>query len=182
MQLGLDVANTLSKIREKNVKNALLSFGLFLTLDVGGSVRFVGPAGRLFSDNVVSNGAGVANATDSQLLNPWGISALHGQDSWIADNNRGVSMLYDQDGNKDTGLIVTIPGAKSNPNGNCSPGCPTETVVTLTALPSPVDRSSSLSRCGSSSSNKPQISQTKVMVTGTSGSISHTSAVVVTIN
>jgi hypothetical protein len=40
--------------------------------------------------------------------------------------------------------------------------------------------------CGSNSSNKPQVSQTQpqtnVMVTGTSGSISHTSAVAVTIN
>jgi uncharacterized protein (TIGR03118 family) len=79
--------------------------------------------------NLVSNIAGVATTTDSQLLNPWGISVLPGQDFWIADNNSGVSTLYDQNGNKDTGLIVTIPGASSNPNGNCSPGCPTGTVA-----------------------------------------------------
>jgi hypothetical protein len=38
--------------------------------------------------------------------------------------------------------------------------------------------------CGSTSNNKPQVSQTQtnVMVTGTSGSISHTSAVAITIN
>jgi hypothetical protein len=36
--------------------------------------------------------------------------------------------------------------------------------------------------CGSNSNNKPTVSQTNVMVTGTSGSISHTSAVAVTIN
>src|SRR6202030_3699337 len=63
------------------------------------------------------------------LLNPWGISVFPGQDFWIADNNSGVSTLYDQKGNKDSGLIVTIPGATSNPNGNCSPGCPTGTVA-----------------------------------------------------
>jgi uncharacterized protein (TIGR03118 family) len=79
--------------------------------------------------NLVSNVTGVANTTDSQLLNPWGISVLPGQDFWIADNNSGVSTLYDQNGNKNTGLIVTIPGASSNPNGNCSPGCPTGTVA-----------------------------------------------------
>jgi hypothetical protein len=69
--------------------------------------------------NLVSNIAGVATTTDSQLLNPWGISVLPGQDFWIADNNSGVSTLYDHNGNKDTGLIVTIPRASSNPNGNC---------------------------------------------------------------
>jgi hypothetical protein len=36
--------------------------------------------------------------------------------------------------------------------------------------------------CGSNSNNKPQVSQTNVMVTGTSGSISHTTAVGITIN
>jgi uncharacterized protein (TIGR03118 family) len=79
--------------------------------------------------NLVSNTAGIATTTDPQLLNPWGISVLPGQDFWIADNNSGVSTLYDQNGAKDTGLIVTIPGASSNPNGNCSPGCPTGTVA-----------------------------------------------------
>jgi hypothetical protein len=29
---------------------------------------------------------------------------------------------------RDTGLVVTIPGATHNPNGNCSPGCPTGNV------------------------------------------------------
>src|SRR6202140_4314841 len=81
--------------------------------------------------NLVSNVAGAAH-TDTQLLNPWGISVLPGQDFWIADNNSGVSTLYDQNGNKDTGLVVTIPGATTNPNGNCSPGCPTGTVSNAT--------------------------------------------------
>lgn len=78
--------------------------------------------------NLVSNTAGVATTTDTQLLNPWGISFVPGQDFWIANNNSGTSTLYDNHGNKDTGLVVTIPGATKNPNGNCSPGCPTGTV------------------------------------------------------
>ena len=79
--------------------------------------------------NLVSNIAGVASTTDPQLLNPWGISVLPGEDFWISDNNSGVSTLYDQNGTKDNGLVVAIPGASSNPNGNCSPGCPTGTVA-----------------------------------------------------
>ena len=41
-----------------------------------------------FQANLVSNTAGVANTTDPQLLNPWGISILLGEDLWIANNGR----------------------------------------------------------------------------------------------
>src|SRR6202163_4926821 len=76
-----------------------------------------------------STTAGVAKTTDPQLLNPWGISFMPGSDFWIANNNSGTSTLYDNQGKKNTGLVVTIPGATKNPNGNCSPGCPTGTVA-----------------------------------------------------
>jgi uncharacterized protein (TIGR03118 family) len=110
-----------------NSKKLLLSFGLLLTLAIPSGL-WAQQAGY-FQTNLVSNTAGVATTTDPQLLNPWGISVLPGQDFWIADNNGGVSTLYDQNGNKDTGLVVTIPGAEHNPNGNCNPGCPTGTVA-----------------------------------------------------
>src|SRR6202047_368143 len=84
--------------------------------------------GGYFQTNLVSNTAGIATTTDPQLLNPWGISFLPGQDFWIANNNSGTSTLYDLNGNKNTALVVTIPGATKNPNGNCSPGCPTGNV------------------------------------------------------
>jgi uncharacterized protein (TIGR03118 family) len=77
--------------------------------------------------NLVSNVAGVATTTDPHLLNPWGISVLPGQDFWIANNNNGTSTLYDGSGNENP-LVVSIPGAGKNPNGNCTPGCPTGTV------------------------------------------------------
>lgn len=109
------------------MEKALLSCGLLISLAIPSGLR--AQQAGYSQTNLVSNVAGVASTTDSQLLNPWGISVLPGQDFWIADNNSGVSTLYDQNGNKDTGLIVTIPGASSNPNGNCSPGCPTGTVA-----------------------------------------------------
>jgi uncharacterized protein (TIGR03118 family) len=109
------------------MKRALLLFGLLTALTIPSGL-WAQQAGYS-QTNLVSNVTGVATTTDTQLLNPWGISVLPGQDFWIADNNSGVSTLYDQNGNKDTGLIVTIPGATSNPNGNCSPGCPTGTVA-----------------------------------------------------
>jgi uncharacterized protein (TIGR03118 family) len=82
--------------------------------------------------NLVSNVAGVATTTDPQLVNPWGISFLPGNDFWISNNGSGTSTLYDGLGNKNS-LVVTIPGASSNPNGNCSPGCPTGTVANSNA-------------------------------------------------
>jgi len=112
---------------ENTMKKAISLIGLLMTLAI--------PSGLLAQQagysqaNLVSNIAGVGATTDTQLSNPWGISVLPGQDFWIANNNSGTSTLYDQNGNKDAGLVVTIPGASHNPNGNCSPGCPTGTVA-----------------------------------------------------
>src|SRR5271168_5578302 len=107
---------------QNNFRKVLLSFGLLLTLAVPSGL-WAQQAGY-FQTNLVSNTAGIATTTDPQLLNPWGISILPGQDFWIANNNSGTSTLYDAKGNKNS-LVVTIPGASKNPNGNCSPGCPT---------------------------------------------------------
>ncbi|HWO32975.1 MAG TPA: hypothetical protein VNO32_29615, partial [Candidatus Acidoferrum sp.] len=98
------------------MKKAISLIGLLMTLAI--------PSGLLAQQagysqtNLVSNTAGVATTTDSQLLNPWGISFIPGSDFWIANNNSGTSTLYDKHGTKDNGLVVTIPGATKNPNGN----------------------------------------------------------------
>ena len=111
---------------ENNVKKTFLLLGLLMTL---GSASVLCAQQTGYSQtNLVSNTASVATTTDTQLLNPWGISILPGQDFWVANNNGGTSTLYDQQGNKNA-LVVTIPGATKNPNGNCSPGCPTGTVA-----------------------------------------------------
>ena len=112
---------------EDNLKRAISLFGLLITLAIPSGL-WAQQAGYS-QTNLVSNTAGVAATTDTQLLNPWGISFIPGSDFWISDNNSGVSTLYDNQGKKDTGLVVTIPGASNNPNGNCSPGCPTGTVA-----------------------------------------------------
>src|ERR1700720_4563301 len=108
------------------LKRTAFLFSLLITLAIpsGLSAQQTG----YFQTNLVSNTSGVATTTDPQLLNPWGISILPGQDFWIANNNSGTSTLYDLIGTKNTGLVVTIPGATHNPNGNCSPGCPTGNV------------------------------------------------------
>ncbi len=110
------------------MKKIILLFGLLVTLAIPSALL----AQTGYSQtNLVSNTAGVATTTDSHLVNPWGISALPGQDFWIANNNNGTSTLYDGNGNPNS-LVVTIPGAGNNPNGNCTPGCPTGTVANAT--------------------------------------------------
>jgi uncharacterized protein (TIGR03118 family) len=75
--------------------------------------------------NLVADQAGVANHTDAQLSNPWGISFVPGDVFWIANNNGGTSTTYDAAGNKQT-ITTGIPVASTNP---CNPGCPTGTVA-----------------------------------------------------
>src|ERR1700747_3120317 len=79
--------------------------------------------------NLVANAPGVANHTDAQLSNPWGISFIPGQPFWVANNNGGTSTLYDAQGNK-VQPTVTIPVASHNP---CPQGCPTGTVANAQA-------------------------------------------------
>lgn len=58
--------------------------------------------------NLTSDLHGVAANTDPQLLNPWAIAFFPGAPFWVADNNSGVSTLYDATGKKQS-LVVTVP-------------------------------------------------------------------------
>ena len=111
------------------MKTILSLFGLLIALAVPSALL---AQSGYSQTNLVSNVASVATTTDPHLLNPWGISVLPGQDFWIANNNDGTSTLYDGNGNENP-LVVTIPVAGKNPNGNCSPGCPTGTVANGTS-------------------------------------------------
>jgi uncharacterized protein (TIGR03118 family) len=111
---------------EDHLNTTKLLLGLIVTL--GSAAMLPAQQSGYSQTNLVSNTASVATTTDPQLLNPWGIAYLPGQDFWIANNNSGTSTLYDGQGNKNA-LVVTIPGATKNPNGNCSPGCPTGMVA-----------------------------------------------------
>ncbi|MGA7167532.1 MAG: TIGR03118 family protein, partial [Candidatus Sulfotelmatobacter sp.] len=106
------------------MKKTILLFGLLVSFAVPSALLAQSGYSQA---NLVSNVSGVATTTDPHLVNPWGISALPGQDFWIANNNNGTSTLYDANGNPNS-LVVNIPGAGHNPNGNCTPGCPTGTV------------------------------------------------------
>ena len=65
--------------------------------------------------------------TDTQLLNPWGLVASPTSPWWIADNNSGLSTLYNGQGVKQ-GLVVNIPSSTS-----ATGGTPTGVVFTGTS-------------------------------------------------
>jgi uncharacterized protein (TIGR03118 family) len=105
------------------MKLKTLILGLLSILGIS-SVVFAQQTGYS-QTNLAANTAGVANHTDPQLSNPWGISFVPGHPFWIANNNGGTSTLYDAQGNKNQ-LVVGIPTAAVNP---CPQGCPTGTVA-----------------------------------------------------
>jgi uncharacterized protein (TIGR03118 family) len=73
--------------------------------------------------NVQANTPGVAEATDPQFVNSWGLSRTSGSAWWVADNATGVATLYNGPGTKQS-LTVTIPPA--DPNNKKTPiGSPT---------------------------------------------------------
>lgn len=70
------------------------------------------PAGTFFTvTNLVSNQSGVANNTDPNLVNPWGLSqASSNSPLWVSDNGTGLSTVYAQGSGNNEGIVVTIPG------------------------------------------------------------------------
>src|SRR6267154_1296749 len=79
--------------------------------------------------NFQSDIAGVAQHTDPNLVNPWGMSVSTGGTIWVSDNGTGVSTLYNQDGTVNP-LVVEIPTAARNREG----GNPTGQVFNGTAF------------------------------------------------
>ncbi|MEA2655586.1 MAG: hypothetical protein QOI23_951, partial [Chloroflexota bacterium] len=82
--------------------------------------------GSFHQTNLVSDIPGLAQSTDANLKNPWGLSSSPTSPIWVSDNNAGVSTLYLGDGSK-VARTVTIP-APDAPTG----GTPTGTVFNST--------------------------------------------------
>src|SRR5262249_42542174 len=67
---------------------------------------------------LVSDGSvPTANPADGDLINPWGVAFNPQAFVWITDNGTGKATLYDGTGKKNTGLVVTIPGAAGAAQG-----------------------------------------------------------------
>ena len=92
--------------------SAYTKFGLLLVA----AVMFTAAPARADTyswTNFQSDIHGVAQHTDPNLVNPWGMSVSPGGTIWVSDNGTGVATLYRQDGTANP-LVVTIPTAKQN--------------------------------------------------------------------
>ncbi len=71
--------------------------------------------------NLQSDIAGVADRTDPNLVNPWGLVLNPGAGIfWVSDNGKGKSTLYAPDGTP-ASLVVTIPKAPGVTEDNSPP-------------------------------------------------------------
>jgi uncharacterized protein (TIGR03118 family) len=65
-------------------------------------------------ENLVSDQPGVAETTDPNLVNGWGIAASSTSPWWVSNNGTDTSTLYNGDGvpqPQPTPLVVSVPGA-----------------------------------------------------------------------
>jgi uncharacterized protein (TIGR03118 family) len=69
----------------------------------------IGIAARVEARDVFLATPLATNGTDSQLINPWGISASGSGPFWISDNGAGVSTLYSVNPNTNVATKVTSP-------------------------------------------------------------------------
>src|SRR4051812_45409060 len=81
--------------------------------------RLVLSANLFTQTNLVSDVPGLAQHTDPNLVNPWGISESPASPFWVSDNGTGVATLYDTLGNPQS-LVVTIPAPPGSPAGTRS--------------------------------------------------------------
>jgi uncharacterized protein (TIGR03118 family) len=97
---------------------ALIICPLMLLLAASNSLL----AGSFTQTNLVSNIPGLANVTDPNLVDPWGMSFSAGSPIWVSDRGTGVSTLYSGTGSI-VPLVVTVPpGAPLGPTGQVFAG------------------------------------------------------------
>src|SRR5262249_25778252 len=108
----------------------LLAAGSLVAIGAGAAVApaSAAPSGTVLQTDLVSDLPGVAAVTDSNLVNPWGISESGGSPFWVSDNGAGLSTLYLVPGANNAQvsinpLAVNIP-SPTGPTG----GTPTGTV------------------------------------------------------
>jgi hypothetical protein len=66
---------------------------------------------------LTSDIANISVNTDSNLVNPWGMSSSSASPWWVSDNGTGLSTLHNGSGTPQ-GLVVTIPPASGTGHWN----------------------------------------------------------------
>jgi uncharacterized protein (TIGR03118 family) len=108
-------------------------FLALITISVLGLPSVLGVSQGYIQHNLVSDLPGMAERTDANLINPWGIVAPPMGPLWISDNNAGVSTVYFGNGRpfpkQRSPLVVSIPP----PAGGAGAGAPTGIVFNNTS-------------------------------------------------
>ena len=101
---------------KRRYKTAVL--GLLLLSTLGSAPQAAAQSNRYQQTNLTTDAPGPASAakTDSNLINPWGISYIPGNPFWIADNNSGKTTLYDKTGANQGTFPIPPPMGSSNPS------------------------------------------------------------------
>jgi uncharacterized protein (TIGR03118 family) len=111
----------------KSVRNVVVGMAAL-------ALATVSYAQRYNQTNLVSPVSGVARTTDGSLLDPFGMNRASNNAWWVADNDAGVSTLYNGAGAKNP-LVVTIPSVdpkkspKGSPTGVIDNGSATEFLI-----------------------------------------------------
>jgi len=126
--IGAILPQTTTIIKPMKTTPAYAKIGLLL-LGVAIFTVASARADTYSSINFQSDIAGVAQHTDPNLVNPWGMAASANGIIWVSDNGTGVSTLYNQDGTARS-LVVEIPTAARNREG----GNPTGVVFNNTSF------------------------------------------------
>src|SRR4029077_7131701 len=81
-------------------------------------------ANQYAKHNLISDFPGLADQTDPNLVNPWGISMSSTSPFWISNNHSGVAAVYNGQGQPTPAaspIVVRIPV----PSGDAHPAAPT---------------------------------------------------------
>jgi hypothetical protein len=82
------------------MRRSLIVLALMAVASASAAPSFAGP----FTVTTLAT-----DATDSTLINPWGLASSGASPFWLGVNGSGISELYNGAGAKQ-GLVVTIPG------------------------------------------------------------------------
>jgi uncharacterized protein (TIGR03118 family) len=97
------------------------AIGLMLLASPAFATGVKTPAGGFAITNLVSDQAGVAQTTDPDLVNPWGISHITGGPNWVSDNGTDKSTVYNRT-NGAKSLTVNVVSAPTGTVANSGGG------------------------------------------------------------
>jgi hypothetical protein len=97
-------------------KSALTAFCLLSLILLSASARV--SAQFYQQTNLVSDVPGLAQFTDPDLVNPWGLIASGTSPWWVSDEGTGLSTLYNGAGVKQALVVTVAPAMPPGPGGS----------------------------------------------------------------